>query len=142
MAKHFTGIDGELYADGSKVATVRSWSFAAAVASLTTTTLGDFAETSVYGLQSYSGTCEVYYYEKSGGAIEGGGMMTDAIRTTATPTDSTHELRLRYMNGANTHEVRFNCLLNQVTIAATAGEIVMASINFVVTGPLTTASIG
>jgi hypothetical protein len=48
---------------------------------------------------------------------------------------------LRYDNGAKTHEVKFKCLLNQVQIAATAGEIVTAAVNFQVTGPLQTATI-
>ena len=47
---------------------------------------------------------------------------------------------LRYENGARTHEVGLS-LLNQVQIAATAGDIVTASVNFQVTGPLQTATI-
>lgn len=141
MARHFTGIDGELYVDGGKVATVSNWAFSAAAAPLATTTLGDFAATSIYGIQSFSGTCSLYYYEKDGGSIEGSALFGDVMRTTQTPSDQTHELRLRYINGANSHEVRFNCLLNQVDIAASAGEIVTANVAFTVTGPLTTASI-
>ena len=139
--KYFTGIDGSFYADGNKVATVSSWTFSANAAALDTTTLGDFATTAVYGIQSFSGSCTLYYYEKNAGAIEGGSLMSDVIRTTQTPTNPTHELVLRYDNGAKTHEVKFKCLLNQVQIAATAGDIVTASVNFQVTGPLQTATI-
>ena len=63
------------------------------------------------------------------------------MRTTATPADQTHQLILRYVNGATTHEVQFKCLLNTVTISAAAGEVVMAEISFQVTGPLQTATI-
>ena len=139
--KYFTGIDGSFYADGNKVATVSSWTFSANAAALDTTTLGDFATTAVYGIQSFSGSCTLYYSEKNAGAIEGGSLMSDVIRTTQTPTNPTHELVLRYDNGAKTHEVKFKCLLNQVQIAATAGDIVTASVNFQVTGPLQTATI-
>nr|BAR30334.1 phage major tail protein 2 [uncultured Mediterranean phage uvMED] len=139
--KYFTGIDGSFYADGNKVATVSSWTFSANAAALDTTTLGDFATTSIYGIQSFTGSCTLYYYEKNAGAIEGGSLMSDVIRTTQTPTNPTHELVLRYDNGAKTHEVKFKCLLNQVQIAATAGDIVTASVNFQVTGPLQTATI-
>lgn len=139
--KYFTGIDGSFYADGNKVATVSSWTFSASAAALDTTTLGDFATTSIYGIQSFTGSCTLYYYEKNAGAIEGGSLMSDVIRTTQTPTNPTHELVLRYDNGAKTHEVKFKCLLNQVQIAATAGDIVTASVNFQVTGPLQTATI-
>ena len=139
--KYFSGIDGSFYADGNKVATVSSWTFSANAAALDTTTLGDFATTSIYGIQSFTGSCTLYYYEKNAGAIEGGSLMSDVIRTTQTPTNPTHELVLRYDNGAKTHEVKFKCLLNQVQIAATAGEIVTAAVNFQVTGPLQTATI-
>lgn len=139
--KYFTGIDGSFYADGNKVATVSAWTFSASAAALNTTTLGDFATTAVYGIQSFTGSCTLYYYEKNAGAIEGGSLMSDVIRTTQTPTNPTHELVLRYDNGAKTHEVKFKCLLNQVQIAATAGDIVTAAVSFQVTGPLQTATI-
>ena len=141
MAKQFTGIDGALYADGNKVARVSSWTFAGSAASLNTTTLGDYASTAVYGIQSFSGSCSVYYYEKDGGSIDGAALMSDVMRTTQTPTEPTHELVLRYENGAKLHEVKFKCLLNEVTIAAAAGEIVTAEVSFQVTGPLQTATI-
>ena len=139
--KQFTGIDGALYADGNKVARVSSWTFAATAAPLDTTTLGDFATTAIYGIQSFTGSCTLYYYEKDGGGIEGSALMSDVMRTTQTPTEPTHELILRYQNGASTHEVKFKCLLNSVTIAASAGEIVTAEVSFQVTGPLQTATI-
>ena len=140
--KYFTGIDGSFYADGNKIARVSSWTFAANAASLNTTTLGDFATTAIYGIQSFTGSCTLYYYEKDAGAIDGGTeLMSDVFRTTQTPTNPTHELVLRYENGARTHEVKFKCLLNQVQIAATAGDIVTANVNFQVTGPLQTATI-
>ena len=141
MSKQFTGIDGALYADGNKVARVSAWTFTGAAASLPTTTLGDYAATAIYGIQSYSGTCTIYYYETEAGAIDGSALLSDVMRTTQTPTEPTHELVLRYTNGASEHEVQFKCLLNQVAIAASAGDIVSAQISFQVTGPLQTATI-
>jgi hypothetical protein len=139
--KQFTGIDGALYADGNKVARVSAWSFAASAAVLPTTTLGDYAATAVYGVQSFNGNCSIYYYEGDAGAIDGSALMSDVLRTTQTPTEPTHELVLRYENGAAMHEVKFKCLLNAVNIGATAGEIVGAQITYTVTGPLQTATI-
>ena len=141
MAKHFTGIDGALYADGVKVANVQSWTFSANAAALPTTVLGDFAETAIYGLQSFSGSCTIYYYEKDGGSIDGAALMTDVFRTDMTPTEPAHELRLSYQNGAQTHEVQFKCLLTTVGISATAGEVVMAEVTFQATGPLQSTTI-
>ena len=104
--------------------------------------IGDYAATSVYGIQNYSGSCTIYYYEKDAGAVEGSVLMTDVLRTTQTPTEPTHELNLRYENGATLHQLKFKCLLNSLSIGATAGEIVTAQITFTVTGPLQTATIG
>lgn len=141
MAKHYTGIDGALYVAGVKVAETQSWTFSANAAALSTTTLGDFAETSIYGLQSYSGSATIYYYETNARTIDGSRLLSDVFRTTQTPTEPTAELRLQYLNGSKTREVRFKCLLNQVQISATAGDIVTADISFQVTGPLTTSTI-
>jgi hypothetical protein len=141
MGKQYTGIDGALFLDGQRVARVSSWSFSASAATLSTTSLGDFAETSIYGIQSFNGTCTIFYYEKDGGGIEGAGLMTDVIRTTATPTEPTHELELRYENGATLHAVKFKCLLNTVNIDAEAGGITEANVTFTVTGPLSTATL-
>ena len=140
MAQQFTGQDGALYLDGNKVARVSAWSFSASAAALPTTTLGDYAETAIYGNQSFSGSCTIYYYEGVGGAIEGSGLLSDVLRTTATPTEPTHELRLSYENGAQVHEVKFKCLLTQVSMQAQAGQIVTAEVSFQVTGPLETAT--
>ena len=142
MAKQFTGIDGSLYADGNKVAKATSWSFNASADALKTTTLGDFANTYVYGVQSYTGSCSVLYYENDAGQVDGSVLMGDVLRTTQTPTDQTHELELRYENGAKSHAIRFDCLLNSVTVSATAGEIITAQVTFTVTGALKASSVG
>ena len=141
MAKQFTGIDGALYADGNKLAKVTNWSFNAQVDTLETTTLGDFARCYVYRVQSFTGQCTLLYYEGNQGKIDGGDLLADTIRTTQTPTESTHQLILQYNNGAQVHSVSFDCLLPQVSISATAGEIVTADVSCTVNGPLTTSTI-
>jgi len=142
MAKQFTGIDGALYADGNKVGKITQWSFSGSVDTLECTTLGDYARRYVYGVQSYSGSCSLLYYEADQGKIVGSELLTDVMRTTQTPTEPTHELELTYMNGAVKHAVRFDCLLPSVEIVASAGEIVTAEISFTVSGPLKAATIG
>ena len=126
----------------NKVGKITAWTFQGNADALETTTLGDFARTYVYGIQSYSGTCTLLYYEGDQGVIEGGGLMTDVMRTTQTPTEHTHELELRYLNGASTHAIKFGCLLPNVSISATAGGIVTADINYTVCGSLITCTIG
>lgn len=141
MAKQFTGIDGALYADGSRIAQVTTWQFQGKVDELETTTLGDYARTYVYGVQSYSGSCTLLYYEESNKRIAGRNLMTDVMRTTQTPTEPTHNMELRYLNGAATHSVRFNCILPTVSISASVGGIITAQVSFTVCGRLTASSI-
>jgi hypothetical protein len=141
MAKQYTGIDGALYADGAKVGRVSDWSFNAEADTLETTSLGDFARDYVYGVQSFSGSATVFYYENNSNAIEGASLLSDVVRTSATPTDPTHQLELRFENGSKTRSVKFKCALNSVEIAATAGEIIQAQISFTVCGPLLTAAL-
>ena len=142
MAKQFTGIDGAFYLDGNKVGKITEWSFDGEVDTLECTTLGDFARKYVYGVQSFSGSCTLLYYEADAGAIVGSGLLTDVIRTTQTPTEPTHRMELRYLNGAVNHSVTFDCLLPSVSISAQVGEIITAEVSFTVNGPLVTATIG
>ena len=141
MAKQFTGIDGSLYVDSSKVARVSEWTFNATADTLETTSLGDFARDYIYGIQSFTGTATIFYYENDSGQIEGGNLLTDVIRTTQTPTDPTHSMDLRLSGGAaGQRTLRFDCALNNVEITAVTGEIIQSSISFTVCGPLTTAT--
>lgn len=141
MAKQYTGIDGALYADNVKVARVAEWSFSGEADVLETTSLGDFARNYVYGVQSFSGSATVFYYENSSNQIEGESLMSDVIRTTQTPTEPTHELELRFENGSQTRSVKFKCALNSVEISASSGEIIQAQISFTVCGPLINAAL-
>ena len=141
MARQFTGIDGALYLEGNKVARVSNWALQASADTLDTTTLGDHARTSVYGIQAFGGSCTIYYYEDDKGKIQGGDLLGDVLRTDRTPVDKKHSMELRFENGASPHRVSFDCLLNQVSIAASAGQIITAQVSFTVTGPLKTASL-
>lgn len=142
MAKQFTGIDGAFYTNGARIGKITNWTFQGSAEALETTTLGDFARTFCYGVQSYNGSCTLLYYESSGNQIEGGSLMTDVFNTNQVPTDRYHEIELRYLNGAGFHSVRFHCLIPTVSISATVGGIVTAEINFQVTGSLKAATIG
>lgn len=141
MAKQYTGIDGALYVDGAKIGKVTEWTLDAEADALETTTLGDFARTYAYGVQGYSGSCTVLYYEDDAGQIDGTALLSDVLRTTATPTTQTHALDLRLNNGSKTRSLAFNALLNNVSITASVGEIITAEVSFTVSGPLTTATV-
>lgn len=142
MAKQYTGIDGALYADDVKVARVSDWSFSAEADTLEVTSLGDFARDYVYGVQSFSGTASIFYYENDSNQIEGKTLLSDVIRTTKTPTEPTHVLELQFRNGSVNRSVKFKCALNSVEISAATGEIITAQISFTVCGPLVAATLG
>jgi len=142
MAKQYTGIDGALYADDVKVARVSDWSFSAQADTLETTSLGDFARDYVYGVQSFSGSATIFYYENDSNQIEGKTLLSDVIRTTQTPTEPTHVLELQFRNGSINRSVKFKCALNGVEISAATGEIITAQISFNVCGPLVAATLG
>jgi hypothetical protein len=143
MARQYSGIDGNLLVDDVRVARVSSWSFTATADTLETTSLGDFARNYIYSIQSFSGTATIFYYENAANQIDGSGLLTDVVRTTATPVEPTHVLELRFTGGnvAN-RSVKFRCALNEVEITATTGEITQANISFTVCGALTTATLG
>jgi hypothetical protein len=141
VAKQYTGIDGSLLLDNVQVARVSNWSFSANADVLETTSLGDFARNYVYGVQSFTGTATVFYYENNSNLIEGRAIMDDLLRTTQTPTEPTHTLELRFSGGSATRAVKFRCALTSVEIAASVGEIIEATINFTVCGALTTANL-
>lgn len=142
MAKQYTGIDGALYVDDVRVARVSEWSFLANADVLETTSLGDFARDYIYGVQSFTGSATIFYYENASNLIEGRTLITDVVRTTQTPTEPTHVLELRFSGGSTNRAVKFKCVLNTVEITATTGEIIQASISFTVCGALTTANLG
>ena len=141
MAKTYTGIDGSLLLDGTKVAKVSEWSLSAQADTLETTSLGDFAKTYVYGVQSFSGSAKIFYYETDAGQIAGAGLLGDVLRTTATPSELTHTIELNFTGGAATRKLSFSAKLNSVEIGASAGEVIEATVGFTVTGPLTTMAL-
>ena len=140
MARQYTGIDGALFADGQRVGKITAWTMTAASDSIETTTLGDFARTHIYGIQTFEGSCSCLFHEDDLGKIDGAALMEDTLRTTATPYEPTHTIELRLVNGTKTRTLGFKCLLNNVAISAADGEAITAEIAFTVSGPLTTAS--
>ena len=141
MARQYSGIDGRLLVNGLNVGKVRNWTINASVDTLETTSLADFARDYSAGLQSYTGSATLFYYQNDSGAIEGSALYNDVFRTDRTPEDTKTELSLRFVNGNKIRQVVFDCILNQVDVTASAGEVVEANINFTVCGPLKAQSL-
>jgi hypothetical protein len=140
MARQYSGQDAALYVDGAKVGRVTAWELSGNVDALETTTLGDFARSYMQGIESYSGSLTLLYYETDANAIDGGGLLDDVFRTTTAPT-TTHSLELRLSNGSKTRSLGFKAVITDSSISASVGEIITAELSFNVTGPLTTATV-
>lgn len=142
MSKFLTGIDGALYCDGARIARVRDWSLTGSVDALETTTLADSAKTFASGVQSYSGQCSAFCYENEVGELEAAVMTGDVLRTTATPYDRKHRLKLTVNGQGKDRALECDVVITGVSVGAAAGEAVAANISFVVTGNLLDAGLG
>lgn len=138
-ARYYTGIDGALLIGGTQVAKVRNWSLTATADTIETTTTADYARTYVFGRQGWSGSCTALYYENSGGALAIQPLLANTIRTTALPSTTTQTLKLQL---TSSRAIQASVLINSAAITASAGDVVEVSIDFVVTGLLTEATMG
>ena len=77
MAGFYSGKEGELLIDGTKVAKVRSFSFTFNQAVLETVSLEDTDRTIIHGTRSYTGSASVYYYQDTAGG--GAGQLSSLI---------------------------------------------------------------
>ena len=141
MGRHYTGRDGALFVDGAKVAKVQDWSFTGSVGSLDTTTLGDFAASSINGNLSYSGSATVLLYEDDIGTLEGLSMLSPVFRTTINDPDQTLVFDLRMQNGSKLRRFQFQGRITNAGTASTSGEIMTVPVSFVATGALTTVTL-
>ena len=80
MAGFYSGKEGELLINGTKVAKVRSWSFTFNQAVLETVSLEDTDRTIIHGTRSYTGSASVYYYQDTAGG--GAGQLSTLIGDT------------------------------------------------------------
>lgn len=142
MSKYLTGIDGTLYCDGAKVGRVSDWSFSGEVDALETTTLGDYARTFASGVQSYSGSCSVFCYEDDLGQLESFALTGDVLRTSATQYNSKHRLKLLVKGQAKDRAIECDVVITSVGVEASAGDVIKAEIEFVVTSGLIAAGLG
>lgn len=138
MAKFYSGTDGRLSVDGVVIGKVSAWSFSGSKQALETTTLADSAATYCNGRQSYSGSCEVFYYADANGQLPSKPMLSDVLRTAA----ATPNQKRRLVLSAGERKLEFDALITDVGLEASAGEVMSASIAFVVSGQLVDASIG
>ena len=143
MSGFYSGKEGELLIDGTKVAKVRSWSFSMNQAVLETVSLEDTDRTIIHGIRSYTGSASVYYYQAAVGIASGqlSTLITNIIKTgsgagegkNAESTAMTFKLRIKDGSTAGRF-IEFQAIPTSFSITSAVGEVTAADISFEVNG--------
>ena len=143
MAGFYSGKEGELQIDGTKVAKVRSFSFSFNQAVLETVSLEDTDRTIIHGTISYTGSASVYYYQDvaGGGAGQLSTLINNIIKTSNSAGDCTNAestamtFKLRIKDGSTAGRfVEFQAIPTSFSITRAVGEVTAADISFEVNG--------
>ena len=143
MAGFYSGKEGELLIDGTKVAKVRSWSFSMNQAVLETVSLEDTDRTIIHGTRSYTGSASVYYYQDvaGGGAGQLSTLISNIMKTGSSTGDgvnaesSSMTFKLRIKDGSTAGRfIEFQAIPTSFSITSSVGEVTAADISFEVNG--------
>ena len=143
MSGFYSGKEGELLIDGTKVAKVRSWSFSMNQAVLETVSLEDTDRTIIHGTRSYTGSASVYYYQDvaGGGAGQLSTLINNIIRIGSGGGDGVNaesnevRFRLRIKDGSSGGRfIEFIAIPTSFSMTSAVGEVTAADISFEVNG--------
>jgi hypothetical protein len=141
MAKVYTGRDGRLLIDGLEQIKVTTWSMSGNLETLETTSLGDNQRTYVPGVQDFSGSATLLYYNDGTGRNDAATALKHLLRIGAVAESDTVDLRLRLSEGSSNHDVRLTAYITNASFGASVGEVSSAQISFQGTGALTAVTI-
>jgi len=141
MAKVYSGKDGQLLIDGTTQIKVTNWSIQGDVEMLETTTLGDLQRSYVPSVQGFSGSATLLYYKDDTGRNDAGSLLRRVLKTSGVADSDTVDMRLRFVDGTVTNDVRLRAYITSVSIGASVGEVSNAQISFQATGSLTSVNI-
>ena len=137
----YTGRDGRLLIDGTEQIKVTNWSMTGNLETLETTTLGDSQRTYVPGVQEFSGSAALLYYNDGTGRNDAATALKKILKVGAVSDGDTVSLRLRLVEGNTNHDVEFTAYITSVSFGASVGEVSSAQISFQGTGALTGVTI-
>jgi len=141
MAKAYTGRDGRLLIDGTEQIKVSNWSMTGNLETLETTTLGDSQRTYTPGVQEFSGSASLLYYNDGTGRNDAATALKKVLRVAGVSTSDTVDLRLRLAEGTTNQDVRLTAYITSVNFGASVGEVSRADISFQGTGALSEVTI-
>jgi len=119
-------------ASNATIVGTRSWTLSISKETLDTSKHGDSFRTNVGSMISGSGTVELVYDPDATGQA---GFLEDSV-TTADPADATFEL-FTTGTSAGTDSVSFAGIITSMDIGSTAGDLVVATCNFITSGAIT-----
>lgn len=143
----FTGVNGSLELEGTKIAAVQNWSFTVNVQTADTSTLGATDTTIIPIRRTTTGSCRILYYQEVLGAksatnsasrfINKIGIATVPGEIGAPLNQNGSEifttLRLKIddsSTGSDGRYIEMRILITSLTLAMSVGEIVAADIQF------------
>lgn len=141
MAKIYTGRDGRLLIDGLEQVKVTNWSMTGNLETLETTSLGDSQRTYVPGVQEFSGSATILYYNDGTGRNDAATALKKVLKIAGVTSSDTVDFRLRLVEGNTNHDVRLTAYITSVSFGASVGEVSSAQISFQGTGALTEVTI-
>ena len=136
MAKVFTGKDGRLLLDGIEQVKVTNWSLTGNLEMLETTSLGDNQRTYAPGVQEFSGSATLLYYNDGAGRNDASTVLRKVLRVDGVTDGDTVDMRLRLLEGATNHDVRLTTYITSVNFGASVGDVSSAQVYFQGTGAL------
>jgi hypothetical protein len=141
MTKAFTGKDGRLLLDGVDQIKVTNWSLTGNLEMLETTSLGDNQRSYCPGVQDFSGSATLLYYNDGAGRNDAALALRKVLRIDGVSEGDTVDMRLRLVEGSANHDVRLATYITSVSFGASVGEVSSAQINFQGTGALTAVTL-
>ena len=141
MAKAFTGKDGRLLLDEVEQIKVTNWSLTGNLEMLETTSLGDNQRSYCPGVQDFSGSATLLYYNDGAGRNDAALALRKVLRIDGVSEGDTVDMRLRLVEGSTNHDVRLATYITSVSFGASVGEVSSAQINFQGTGALTAVTL-
>lgn len=136
MAKVFTGKDGRLLIDGIEQIKVTNWSLTGNLEMLETTSLGDSQRTYVPGVQEFSGSAALLYYNDDAGRNDAAMALRKVLRIAGVSDGDTVDMRLRLTEGDVNNDVALTTYITSVSFGASVGEVSSAQISFQGTGAI------
>ena len=137
---YYSGSDGFLKVDGTKAATVTTWSFTASQETLDVTSLGDLDRKLIGGIRSISGSASISWYSASGDTsteTQASTLLKTIVKadgtasTTVTSKDYNTDLILGITNSAGTEEsITMGVILTSIAMTSSQGEILSAEVSF------------